>query len=851
MGDSLPLTPNPSPQRGEGSKNNREPDCHELSIDCHTLWDCPGTGPRPFGDGPCSAITSLHWLRGLVPELTQATIKPDAIDTVELVRRVDGNDEKIVFLKDAGTKNWVLREPITGIVEPGPINAIIRDLYQAKPVPDPNLSDNLTIHGLAEPSLSVTLFSGTDKSSTVNIGDTTFGNEALTYVTTSSRPNKPIAVPRASLRSLFRDDQKEVDGAAIKMAKWLPDYRIRQPLAVGYADPALQAESLKLTMSDKAVSLVRSSDRGWKFDQPANFGDAELNGEATPPASGTAFTGVRSLMLALVQLQVSNRDAYIANPGDLQQYGLDEGNDDRIIIELLMVGQKKPQVLTLGKIVMKEDQPVQPTQVYGQLQGDATVLILQAPLLDSLRATINNPGAMRVRTLIAADTVNRIDAIKLQSGPESVEFRKFTIDKEPTWILYGGKLPRPAKASEVRSLLTVLSQPRAFSKVLDEPNDVPFEGENTQATITLWADGLKQTDVGSLDKLPLEAEPSGEPITIILGKKDADQVYARFKSSERTLDGLVSEQILNLASRSRLAYVDPDLKGFVTQSATKLAFNQGNTQIAVEQVGDGWQFTLPESRKETRADPTRVVTLIGLLSGFAPERIVDEEPTGENLINWGLAPSPRMTITVTLDNSDNTIVYELGNQLSDGQTVYLHQIGNPTVVAASKRIFDQFLAADLRDPIIYRTDIAKVTKLTIRGWKGLITNEPLTYSMIRKAGEWVGETPASFNPDPRAIDAILQQLTTPSVAEFLEAKIPPEKVDVTKNPEAMEFTIEQADGPTLTLTLGSKAKEGYRLREVIGHARRAVHDRPRRFIETDRTPGIVEQVKLLRPESAN
>lgn len=746
---------------------------------------------------------------GLVPELTQATIKPDDIDTVELVRRIEGNVEKIVFLRDPGTKNWSLREPITGLVDPGPISAIIRDLYQAKPVPDPNLSDNLTIHGLAEPTLSVTLFSGTDKSATVNLGDTTFGDEALTYVTTSSRPDKPIAVPRASLRSLFRDDQADVDGAAVKLAKWLPDYRVRQPLAVGYADPSLQAESLKLTMGDNVVSLSRSSDRGWKFDQPANFGDAELNGEPTPPASGSALTGVRPLMLALVQMQVPNRDGYIAKPSNLEQYGLDKGAADRISIELLFAGQKKPQLLTLGNSVTKDDKPMTPPQVYGQLQGDDTVLILQAPLLDSLRATIKNPGAMRNRTLLAADTVNRIDAINLQSGPDSVEFRKFTIDKQPTWILYGGTAPRPAKASEVRSLLTLLSQPRAFSKVLDEPNDVPFEGDNTQATITLWADGLKQMEVVSLDNLPVEAEPSGEPITITLGKRDADQVYARLKSPERTLDGLVSERLLTLASRTRLAFVDADLKSFVTQSATKLAFNRGETQVAVEQVGtEGWQFTLPETRQGSRADATNVVTLIGLLSGFSPERIVDEEPSEENLISWGLAPSPRMTISVTLDNPEKTIVYELGNELADGEAVYLRQKGNPTVVAASKRIFDQFLNVDLRDPTIYRVDVAKVTKLTIRGWKGVLNNDPLTYSMVRKAGEWVGETPASFTPDPRAIDAILQQLSAPRVVEFLEQKIPPEKLDVTKNAEAVEFTIEQADGPKRTLTLGSKAKDG-------------------------------------------
>ena len=653
----------------------------------------------------------------------------------------------------------------------------------------------------------MTLYSGTDHSSTVNIGETTFGDDALTYVTTSSRPGTPIAVPRASLNSLFRDEMRERDGSAATLAKWLADYRVRQPLAVGYADPALQAESLKLTMGDNVMSLVRGSDRGWKFEQPENFGEAELNGEPSPP--GTALTGVRPLMLSLVQMQVADRDGYIAKPSNLERYGLGEDNNNKITIQLQFADQRQPEVLTLGNVVTKDEQPVEPTQVYGQLQGDDTVLILQAPMLDSLRATIKNPGAMRNRTLIAADMANRVDAINLQSGPNRVEFRKFTINKEPRWFLYGDSEPRPAKSSEVQSLLTVLSQPRAFTKVLDEANDVPFEGDNTQATITLWADGLKQTELATIDKLPAEAEPTGEPITITLGKKDADQVYARLNSAERSLDGLVSERILDLASRSRLAFVDPELRSFVTQSAKGLAFNRGQEQVAVEQTGpDAWQFTLPESRAESRADAGKVSNLLGLLSGFAPERVIDVQPSDENLVSWGLAPSPRMTITVTLDSPDNTIVYELGSELADGDTVYARQTGNPTVVAASKRIFESFLAGDLRDPTIYRIELDTVAKLTIRGWKGVLTNDPLTYTVVRKAGEWIGETPESFRPDPKAINAIMQQLQSPRVAQFLEQKIPIEKVDVTKNPNAVEFTIEQTDGETVSLILGAKASDG-------------------------------------------
>src|SRR3954468_9276286 len=137
---------------------------------------------------------------GLMEPLARAGVKEKDVDTVELVR-TEPAEEKLKFVKVADGK-WELAEPFAGKADAFAVQGLVGDLFRAKPVKYAELTDNLTLHGLDKPTVRITLKSE-GKSETVNLGLTTIGGDtAVTFVTTSSNPKRPVAVRRSDLAGL-------------------------------------------------------------------------------------------------------------------------------------------------------------------------------------------------------------------------------------------------------------------------------------------------------------------------------------------------------------------------------------------------------------------------------------------------------------------------------------------------------------------------------------------------------------------------------------------------------------------------------------------------------------------------
>ena len=279
----------------------------------------------------------------MLPELR--AFKDKDIDAVELTRATAaGNtEEKLAFARAADGK-WELKEPFAAKVDSAVVEALVRDLFRLKPTAYGDLTDNLTLHGLDRPTYSVTLRKG-DKASGLNVGLSTLGARPVTFVSTSGKPSRPLAVLRSELASLWRESVAKQDGEATKLGKWLPDFRLRKPLGSDLRDAALEATALRLVNGPQEVALSRPVGGVWGFTSPANFGEAEEVGDSAAQPPNAAFTGVRPLLSALTAVQVASVEDYLETPGDLGQYGLKPGDPNAVRVEFIT---HRPRIASWG-----------------------------------------------------------------------------------------------------------------------------------------------------------------------------------------------------------------------------------------------------------------------------------------------------------------------------------------------------------------------------------------------------------------------------------------------------------------------------------------------------------------------
>ena len=765
---------------------------------------------------------------GLMEPLAKAGVKEKNVDTIELVR-TEPAEEKVKFVR-VGDGKWEMAEPFAGKADSFAVQALVGDLFRAKPVKYAELTDNLSLHGLDKPTVRVTLKSE-GKTETVNVGLTTIGGDtAVTFVTTSSNPKRPLAVRRSDLAGLFRESARGKDGPAWALAKWLADYRPRKLLAADARDPMTELQEVKIKAGGKEVELKRGPAGAWVFANPKDWGEADDLGDSAPQPATAPFTGVRPLLNALNSLQAGPED-YMERPADLVQYGLKPGDPGIVTVEVK--GKSgPPEVLLFGKPVeQKKDQPPGMPQVYAQLEGDSAVIKVVTDRVEAIRQTAVNPGELRNKDLLNPTRRDRIDAIDLTVGATTVKLRRVAAGGEPVprWVLYGGPGdPQDARQTEVAMLLGALTRPRAAREVLTAPNDPAFADPEKKATVKVWLDGIEKPEKApDPGKLPPEPKLKGVPVELLFGKKEADAVFVRRTTEAGKADLKLPEPALAMVTKTRLEFLDPKVKSFDTLAANRLAFNRGAEPFELTKAAGstGWSFEKPDARKGKPADEGKVSNLLGLLASLYVDRVVLEQPTPDDLKRLGLDPAaPRMKVTVSLlDPADKERVYFFGTETEDKKWVHATQAGRPLVFLVAKTTVDKLLTEDLRDPTLFKVDTATVKRLKIRGWKGLLTQEPLVLQFEKQAAGWVGVPPTQpgYQPDPAKVSALLAALAAPRAEAFVDVGAKPHHgLDVAQNPDGLEFTIEPEKGPGVTLVLGAKADGG----KVYGASSAAPND---------------------------
>ena len=151
------------------------------------------------------------------------------------------------------------------------------------------------------------------------------------FITTSARPDPPMAVPRGELDPLFREQKGGVKAADI--VKWTSDLRTKAIFpAESQARQRCGLRETGFAQQEEGTGASRTPSGDWKFVVPAGWGDADTEGDAS--SAPGIFTGVGPMLSALVNVAATSPTDFIDQPKDLKEYGLNPDNPDLIRVEM-------------------------------------------------------------------------------------------------------------------------------------------------------------------------------------------------------------------------------------------------------------------------------------------------------------------------------------------------------------------------------------------------------------------------------------------------------------------------------------------------------------------------------------
>jgi hypothetical protein len=777
-------------------------------------------------------------------------------------------ETKLVFAK-TGEGQWKLEEPYPARVDGRQVDSVVSGLTSLTTVTKgADLTSNPAQFGLDRPSLTVILDAG-DKSTTVNFGKVTIGSgeHALVYVNTSAR-KEPTAVKRSSLSALFRDVPDAQ--TAGDLFKNVSEFRSRDLVLENAFNAADVARTVRLKGEKGEVVINKTTGGTWQFEKPAGFGDADLEGDFSG-GPDAAPSGVKPLLNALSSIRAGGGDDFIENVSDFKQYGLEPGKEAGPRIEIVRnapggdaSAPPVTETLTVGK---KEDKG---DKVFVRPGTENVVAKVPANLIEPVRKVIENPSALRSRTLLPTGTAG-VDALDIRVGSDPpIELRKLA----DGWKLFGG--PGDAKSANttaIQGLLTDLGGKRVVREFPDPKlSDADKGFDKPSAVVTLWVNGIveepkkdekKEENKGGEeqqvppakagDKAANPPEKKDEPkdkstkpaekkddaakpaerkeepkgpakpklkdatAKLIFGKRDKDLLYVRREQGGTKADFAVAESLLPKLTRGRLDYLDPTLPSFNVENVTKLTYTRGGETWVVEKVKkekepSTWVIRQPANLADRPADGFKVSSLLGDLGGLRAERLWAEKATDRELERFGLKP-PKFTATVTLpDEKDKERTYQFGAETDDKTQVYAKQAERDLVFSVGKSAVDAFQQADLTDPTVFTLDLSKVTGMKLTGWKEFSVNgQPQTLDLERKgANNWAVKGNPNYKLSASQAEAFLANLATVRAEKFVTFKTgpkPEQKLTPADGALLVEVTVDGEKEP-VTLALGAEAEGG-------------------------------------------
>jgi hypothetical protein len=729
-----------------------------------------------------------------------------SIDRLEIERLSPSSD---VLLFERTPQGWRLVKPYPARVDSAELDRLVGNLFEAR-IDRRSVAPTLQQAGLDPPSAAVTLFRG-EQSLRIMFGQMSLASGGRVYAARGDRPKRVLILPRESIRPML---QAQVDnaGSVGESLRTLTDFRATSLLADGSLVPWDTVQKITLAEAGREIVLQKAADNTWSFLKPDHLGPADMEGDPASPATQT-IAGVKPLLTRLSGLRLPAREDIIEGAENLGPYGLEPGKES-LRIELGRT-DGSAETLLVGKTT--EDM----SKVYVTLAGERLVVKLDAKAFEPIRAVIQNPKAMRDRTLTHLLPFN-FDAIDIQLPGEAKPIELRRLGTPPRWYIFeGGDAFETASEAAVNALLDALTAKRNIRDFPDSAaGDKAFGLDTPAAVVRLWSGGIAPTE-GKSDQKAENATAikrptlKGDPtLQLAFGKKDKDIVFVRRTSGVLSILVALPETLLPIVTRPLTDYLDTTLPSFESNQVTRLTFNRGETKYEIEKpnldpAASGWSLKQPPEIAGRTADTGRIDQIVNALKTLSASKVIAKEATDAELARFGLQPA-LTEASVSLKDAPEPRLYRFGKETDDKQSVYARIGKSARVYLVPKSSLDPLVTGELIDPTIWRLEAEKVRGIKITGWRSLTGGMPLVLDLQRKsATEWAVKDQPDYVVDAAKAEAFAGSLYLLRTDRFVKNQggpLPEHKLGDSDDTLRIEITVEGEKEPFL-LTLGAETNQ--------------------------------------------
>jgi Domain of unknown function (DUF4340) len=530
--------------------------------------------------------------------------------------KIRRGQEVITLAKDT-TEGWMLTEPVRAKAEQRTVDEVLEGLVEGKR--DKVIAEqaaDLADFGLQEPALVV---EATVKDVAVPIV-LHIGARTPTmsgYYAREGEQSKVLMVP-TSLHSKF-------DKSVLTL-------RDKTVLALDQS----QVKRVEVHQGDQPIAVESEGDKGWKMVAP-------LQAKADK-------TRVNDLINTINVAKV--KEFLEEAPQDLAKYGL---NPPRWRLTFLVGDDRAEKSLWLG------DEDTAKGGLNAKRGAMDNVFLVETKLLEKLPKEASD---WRDRAIMAVKR-DDMERLEVRDGDSLVEVAciencgKIPDDR---WQL---KQPLEAKADavKVRTLLRHLEELKAKSFMSEAATDLtPYGLDHPAAQITI------------------RLKDQAEPVTILLGRQDADTAGRYLKLAERPAVYLIdmkdAADLLKTAPELR----DLKLLAFKARDIRKIEVAQPDVTVVVEGDGETWNQVKPTKAK---VDGHKVRSLLWKLEDL---EFKDEWTATAVAPDVHGLEQPAATVTLWLQGGKKLETLRLGNKLEGKEWVYAQLESSPMLYAVDAKV---------------------------------------------------------------------------------------------------------------------------------------------------------------------
>ncbi|MCE5278685.1 MAG: DUF4340 domain-containing protein [Planctomycetaceae bacterium] len=319
-----------------------------------------------------------------------------------------------------------------------------------------------------------------------------------------------------------------------------------------------------------------------------------------------------------------------------------------------------------------------------------------------------------------------------------------------------------------------------------EADDVVASGESDLALyglaagqesllVTLWQKGAATQPASTRASAPAQT-----PLTIALGAKSTDQIYARRTDSPSVF--LVPASLMDALQPPLMALRQRQVLDFDADAVNEIVIEaQGKSATLVSTTGR-WAMTAPYA---TAANEAQIASLLAGLAGLRAEDFSDSLTAG--------LTTPRAVISLALKGSKHRLTLRIGGKSPSGEMTYVQAGETAPVAVVPTRTIDPLAL----EPAAYRDNVLLNIPASEQIVQIDVNRSGSVFSVRKDDAGWKMLAPISAAADDGNIDKLARRVRKLAASKIIFlGNEPPEKF--IKAPESITLTLTTREAPAAT-----------------------------------------------------